>query len=303
MERYKSIVNEFQYDYYSELLEKTFDINKDVDIIYNLFFKKFLSNLKASEFREYDVQHFYKDNYRSNFWDTGSASRDDVLFGQISTNKLVEQDSKEANRVNPLIIYCGVFKEGSFYKGKVSTNNNPCIFISINTRALNLFFDKLLIKKSDLQVFKSEFTPQKIKSFIAHELSHWIDDSLHKGFLTSLLDLKDWLKNDEILLLKQKNVNTTYFEINAQIHAIKNLKRSNEKKWDEFTLDKVFSRYSPLFGIAKLLYSKYGKEVLEIWEKYLLKRMAREKLLGKNMNHFIEIDRVKESINLGYCTV
>jgi len=291
-----------EYDYTSEFLEKTFDINQDVNLIYNLFFKEFFIKLKNKEFKSYEdiKQQYYKLFFSSEKGFDKVYDSDTILFGSIETFKLKSKDCKEASRVNPLIIYCGVFEGGSYYKTKVHDIDKSYIIISINQGALLLYFNKYFknnLNKNSRIELKNTLNSQNIKLTIAHELSHWIDDSLHKGFLTSLADLSSWLQDEDILKLKQKNVNMTYFEINAQVNAIKNLKKQKElKKWDVLTFEDLFFEYPSLRRIAQEIFSKYKKETLEIWEKYLLKRLARENLLGKNMKHFINITKINEEL-------
>lgn len=39
-------------------------------------------------------------------------------------------------------------------------------------------------------------------------------------------------------------------------------------------------------------HKKYGQDILDIWVKYLFKRMSRENLVGKNMNSKIDIEKL-----------
>jgi len=75
----------------------------------------------------------------------------------------------------------------------------------------------------------------------------------------------------------------TYFEIDAIIHGIKAVKsKVGGKKWDTLTFKQVGELYTSLWSvITKLEY--YGPDVAKIYKKAILKRMHREKLLGKNM--------------------
>ena len=290
------------YDYTSELLEKTFDISSDVNILYNLFFKNFFIKLQNKEFKSYEdiKKNYYKLFFSNEKGFDKTYDSDTILFGSIETSKLRSKDCKEADRLNPLIIYCGVFKGGSYYKTKVYNVNNPYIIISLNQDALFFYFNKYFssnLNKNAKIELRNTLSPKNIKLALTHELSHWLDDSLHGGFLTSLMDLSSWLENEDILKLKQKNINITYFEINAQVNAIKNLRTQKDlKKWDTLTFEDLFFEYPSLRRIAQDIYSKYKKEVLEIWEKYLMKRLARENLLGKNMKHFVNIHKLNEEL-------
>jgi len=61
------------------------------------------------------------------------------------------------------------------------------------------------------------------------------------------------------------------------------------------TLTDIAFKYTSLKSIVRDLYIHYGKEILDIWQKNLIKRMAREKLLGKNMKHFFNIGELLEN--------
>ena len=137
-------------------------------------------------------------------------------------------------------------------------------------------------------MIKYEITEERIKSAISHELSHCISDSLYNNHIGRILKRADELNNADIVKMGKKNVNMTYFEIDAQIHAIKELKRKHKMKWDRLLLIDIFEMYTSLYFIASTLYKNYGQDILDIWQKMLLKRMIREKLLGKNMRNFVK---------------
>lgn len=127
-----------------------------------------------------------------------------------------------------------------------------------------------------------------IKSSIAHELSHWLNDSLHNEFLTRLIRIATENDNHDILKLKNLDVNLTYFELDAQIHNIKQLKRDNLKLWNTITLYKLISLSLSLTKIYDDIRKLYGDAIIRIWQTNLIKRMDREKLLGKKMTPFTE---------------
>jgi hypothetical protein len=87
----------------------------------------------------------------------------------------------------------------------------------------------------------------------------------------------------------------TYFEIDAQIHGIKQLKQSKKKEWDSRSLEDVILQYSLLKRIVDDIYGNYNKDILNIWLKDLVKRMHRENLLGKNMKLPIDLRRITEN--------
>ena len=115
---------------------------------------------------------------------------------------------------------------------------------------------------------------------------HFVSDTLYDRHITNLLDKNKTYKNYH--LLKQKDVNMTYFEIDAQIHGIKELKKNMIKEWNRLSLEEIFRMYTALHDIAETLYNKYGEKVLTLWLKNLIMRMNRENILGKNMETGIE---------------
>lgn len=291
MERYNSIqknkrtraIKPHEYDFSGVLYEKTFNIKKDVDFIYNKFFKNFLKDLYTGEYNFYIniVKKF------SSFKKEKLMETNDIIFGIIDSNELKSEDCKKANKLNQLNIYCGIFNSGNCYIPKVSSIESPYIQLSLSKNTIILFFNDYKGDSKNIKFYNNYLKENYIKSSIAHELSHWIDDSLHKGFLTSFVDLSEWLDDVDILKLKKEDVKLTYFEINAQIHGIENLKKRNKKKWNNFTLKDIFWEYTALASIAENIYIDYGEDILKIWQKYLLKRMARENLIGKNMRSFV----------------
>lgn len=284
MKPYKSyfdtVIKEPSIDYMSILLEKTFDIMADVDLIYDRFFKSLIS-----EFNNKKIDENWLLKYKKL---------------KMSSLELKTKDARKANKINPITIVTDLFDKNNNYYNTHELKIN----ISVNMKVLDAYVksnynEKLLsiiLGVGSEKLFKHEITKHRLKSSIYHELSHWISDSLYNRHIKTLVDLAKKYKNPELLKLKQKDINLTYFEIDAQIHAIRNLKNMFKDEWDTFTLDKVFLYYNSLWNIAKEVYQKYGEDILIIWQKNLITRMARENLLGKNMRHFINVEDVKDSL-------
>lgn len=254
------------------LNEKTFTISKDVKYIWERAFEKYINSLK-------------KNNYKK----SNSANVDDAVKNGMDINLLIinsselpSKDAQEANKINPIDIFCGVYSKGNFYNP-----SNKKIELSLHKQVLNLIFTgrENDIPESQIKSFYQELQPERIKSTIAHELSHWLDDTNHNFHITNVLKIAKELSKPDYIKLNKKSVNMTYFEIEAQIHGIKQLKMQNKKTWDELTLADLFFKYTALSSIAKEVYS-YGKEIGDIWQKMLVKRLSRENLLGKNMRTF-----------------
>jgi hypothetical protein len=288
MQKYIPYFTEPTYDYKSLFLERTFSIKKDIELIYIKGFKSFFDiwesnnqNNKEELLRDILLDYIIKNKY---------------TFNTFSSKELVGSDCKKAHTVNPITINCGLYSKSSYVPEEnaiyITLNSFLLFEYAKNIKDLDSFY--VQFKKSDIKTMNNEITPKRVKLSIAHELTHWLDDSFHNRFLTDLINLAQDLKKPDILLLKNKNVNLTYFEINAQIHAIKNLKNLSKLKWDKMTLTDMFFEYTSL----KEIYSqvlKQGKDVAIIWQKLLISRMAREKLLGKNMKNFVDNTLLLES--------
>jgi hypothetical protein len=258
------------------LLEKTFDIDADVDYIFEKsklgeFIDDVLAGKKPYENELYSL--YFKD----------------VVLSEISSSELSTDESIRAHEINPIKIFLGVSSLASYYKPLEHK-----IFISLNPNALFVMYQEggyEELSDHDKEIIKYDLTHERVQTTIAHELSHWISDTLYNKHIERIIKRANELSNIEIMNLKQKNVNMTYFEIDAQIHGIKSLKRkfSNEE-WDNLTLRDLMFRYPSLITIYKVLKSKYDMDVVLLWQKNLVKRMYRENLLGKNMKSFITED-------------
>ncbi len=179
-------------------------------------------------------------------------------------------------------------KKGNFYNSALST-----IQLTLNVNAINFLkqyktIDKAIIDitPSSMNSFKNEFTQVKIKGSIYHELSHWLDDTLHNKHITNLHKKAEEMyvfgnKSKALSMLKlgDENVGSTYYEINAQIHSIKQLKRIYKKVWDTLSFDDMLQ----LDGGIKAVYDALSYTDLKKWKKKILLRLHREKLLGKLM--------------------
>ena len=270
------------------LYEDTFNIDSDVDRLYELSgFDTFVENFNNG---------IISNKHKSNIF-----VKKDLKLNTLNSSIFKTKDCKKAHSINPVNIYCGVFEGGSFYNvGRINYTSDPYyIKISLKYEAIsyqvlnNFNIDKLRYR--DKKTIQNDISESRIKSTIYHELSHWLSDTLYNNHLTKLVTLSKELNKKDLLLLSNKNIDITYFEIDAQIHAIKNVKRLNDKKfkakkWDDMTLTDLAYEYSVLKRIAMDLCSMYGKEVFEVWQKALVKRMNREKLLGKNMKDFIDVE-------------
>ena len=268
--------------FYNYLNEKTFKLTADSNLLYNEV--SFFCDI----FKETDV-----DKLITNLSKVYNGN-EKILF-ESDTSILKSKDAQKAHILNPANIYVGIFNKGSYYSPKEVLPGNPSksiINISFHKQALDLVFSGRSgsIPSHQIKRFWNEFKPDKIKATIAHELSHWMNDSINNRNITNLLVTAKELSDPDIITLKKDNVNMTHFELDAQVHALKQIKANNRKLWDTWTLLDVFQVYTPLHTIADSL--KYKPKSFHIWQKALIKRLARENLLGKNMKNFVKKEEI-----------
>ena len=241
--------------------EKTFNLDRDVDYIYHKCFDTVLYN------------------YHNN-----GIVPPILTYGVVDSSELKTKDCKYAHSIKPVTIHCGVYTDGSKYS---PFEDN--ILVSLNTD----FFRKSNIKhtKNDLTALKNELTEEKVKATIYHELSHWVSDVKYNNYLYKLIKRAYSIPSNmpnrvkkmiKILDMGKSNTRVTTYEIDAQIHGIKQIKRLNTDKWDDLELVDLFFKYPVLRNIAMELINIDYQIYIE-WVKDIIKRLQRENLLGKNM--------------------
>jgi hypothetical protein len=272
------------------LNEKLYRIQSDVDLIYDKFFKDLIKEVqktgKIKEISKYIKNEVINPDYHFS----------DICLGTLSSRELISIDGKKANKELEIEIYCGVFKIGSLFSfGKkyvlISLNNDIINMIQSSVYTIDSLSSDSLKRRA-----RNELTEQRVKASIAHELSHYIDEASKLVFTRIIKDCVG-ITASEKLLLKNKNVNMTYFEIQGQVHGIQQIKRKFKNKFDVLTLNDLFELYPPLSSIAISLFKIYGTDILKIWLNQLLRRMGREKLVGKNMRKF-NVNKLMEKESL-----
>ncbi|WWT39344.1 hypothetical protein [Microcystis phage Mel-JY01] len=279
-----------------QLNERLYTVSRDVDTIYKLGkFESFIKSLYDRDKQRHEKLKSSNPNERIPKYYLPEYPYQDTLggttFKYFSSEELKSKDCIMAHNLNPINIRCGIYRDGSYYDAV-----NKIIQISINYSALRHLYSSETIEDAisrlplqrQKKVFPKEFTPERIKATISHELSHWIDDSIHNNFINNLLINKQKFGYDWMQMLGVKNVNMTYFEIQGQIHGIKEARRKHLKKWDTMTLADLFNIYPSLDNIHEKLSDMHGYEISKLWQTNLVRRMAREGLLGKNMRNFVK---------------
>ena len=236
------------------LIEKVYDIDDDVNLIYNIYFKKDIEDIKESGFVTPDM--FKKE--------------------RLTTNQLRSDLCRKANILNNCMILINapeISAPANYYSPKRNT-----ISISINQSALDFV---VVGFKCDLNKaaaydnsgnIKNEFSESTIKGHISHELTHWLDQTFNKNSVERTLEKRNQTKDTS-------NINKHYIEINSQIANIVQAKKLYIETWDDMTFADLVKIVIPLHTITKQLQPTERAE----WLKNLKKRMFREGLLGKNM--------------------
>lgn len=195
------------------------------------------------------------------------------IFG---SGDLVSENAKSAHIINPIEIQVWNYVEHNAY---IPTLNK--IQLGLVKPHVNVLFNFHNLASNEYIRFRNEFSIKRIRSTIRHELTHWIDDSLNNLHISKLVDRVSNMKGSEgmkMFLQGKDIVNLTDREINAIVNQLDQLKKDLGRGiWNQLTWDDL----ETLIGSA---YSKhFSPEIGKEFRKKLKKRMAREKILGKNM--------------------
>jgi hypothetical protein len=240
------------------LTEKLTNVDADVDMIYDKFFRK-------------DIDRLNK---------TGIITNELFLYSETYTDILKSPESVEAHKLNPCTIKIN-------YRNNFYTPNSSLIGIGLNDNALsfvkNSFRGNLNnaidnLDYQDAKRLKLEFTEDKIKGSIHHELAHWIDDTMNNYHITKRVNKAMELGTVNFGGIP---VNSTKMEIQAQIHNVKQLHNKYKDVWDNLTFIDMIEKSLPLMAILNSF--SENETIRTKWIRDLKTRMYREGLLGKKM--------------------
>lgn len=258
------------------ITERLTDVEEDVDFIYDKFFKEDIDEIQR----------------------TGIVTTDMFKIHETDSNILKSKVAREANLSTlkkfkkPITIYINKkFSHGfdNFYNYK-----DNIISIGISRDALEYALDH---HRGDIQkaadglplklkvTFKQQFTEEKIKGSIHHELAHWIDQTFNNDAVSRSVNRYNLMVNKK---KRHKNapegsgtdINFEYMERQGQIHNIKQLYNKHKDRWDKLTF-KGMLELSP--ALDKVYYTMGDKNLRDKWVRLIKQRMYREGLLGKNM--------------------
>jgi hypothetical protein len=240
------------------LNEKLTELDLDVNRLYNHFFKKDIDEIKRTNIV---TTNMFKSN-------------------SYNTSMLIEPQSIEGDKLNhcEILINKKLYPNlSNFYKPSLNI-----ISLSINFNAVKLALDndgdinkamQNLYPQKLQNSFLNEFSEEKIKGSINHELLHWLDDTFNNKHIYQKLHPKSKFK------LKNPHVDATKMEIQAQLGNIKQLKNKYQNSWNNLT----FLEFINLSPLLTNIYGKLPQKYKVNWVKNLLSRMNRENLLGDNM--------------------
>jgi hypothetical protein len=252
--------------YRSVLTETTYDIDSDVDLIYTESgMEKFLTDFKNSGYRTIPNEDFK------------------ILDSSI----LKCPKSVEAHAANPIKIITaisGITPHYSMKDHEITLSVHPAI-IGLYRDEYNTGFSH--VNPRQVEALKNELSESRRKATIYHELSHWISDSTHNFHLTNMMKIAQEPGSHKDLQMGKYDVGETYYEIDAQIHGIKQIKRRyTPEEWNSMSLERLFTEYVPLDTIKNRLKKSENPNELRDWLRKLLTRMHREGLLGNNMKKY-----------------
>lgn len=258
------------------ITERLTDVEEDVDFIYDKFFKEDIDEVQR----------------------TGIVTTDMFKIHETDSNILKSNQAREANLSTlkkfkkPVTIYINKkFSHGfdNFYNYK-----DNIISIGISRGALEYALDD---HRGDIQkaadglplklkvTFKQQFTEEKIKGSIHHELAHWIDQTFNNDAVSRSVNRYNLMVHKK---KRHKNapegsgtdINFEYMERQGQIHNIKQLYNKHKDRWDKLTFKEMLE-LSP--ALDTVYHTMGDKNLRDKWIRLIKQRMYREGLLGKNM--------------------
>lgn len=212
----------------------------------------------------------------------------------ISSKELKSSTAKAANDINPISIKVYLFApKGSRYLMK---DSGATIEVGLPNEFMDFLNQSNLQFSSNasmyLQYMKNSITDVRVKSTIRHELTHWLDDSLHNMHLTKnakafnaliktgpAKDVQDFYT--KAVAHGEKDIYLAPLEITAAVNQIAEVKRRiGEKRYNNLTWADLMEMVPSLGNLN----ARLGAE----WRKRMFTRLARENLVGTNLTKNLE---------------
>lgn len=240
----------------SLLTEKIANVDSDVNMLYDMYFKADIDEISR----------------------TGVITDEMFEMHPTSTIMLEDEESLLSNEHNKCLIYIN-------YGRNYYNPSKKVISISVNSDAKDyvMSFNGVIKDAADALDddaqrlnLPREFTEERIKGSIHHELAHWIDDTMNNSHINKRLNKAMEINN---LNLGGIPVNASKMEIHAQMHNVKQLKNKYPNEWDTLSFIEMVELSPPLNSV----YSTLPYDFKVKWIRDLKTRMYREGLLGNNM--------------------
>ena len=239
------------------ITEATLDLNQDVDFIYRTYFEATIIDVRRTE-------HIRKE------W---------IKEDEFSTALLNSSVCKQANEINPCKIYVNrqdfsynpLWKELDFGLDRAVINALLFKFAGDLNKLIEV------VSANNKSRILQQFSPRFIRGAIAHELAHWVRDSLHNSHIERMSARSKAAGKRE--RPRGKNQYASSIELDSMIHEMLQVRRNiSDEKWDSLTL----SELGKITALNSQIESIDEKDIVQFIQT-LKKRMAREGLLGKNM--------------------
>ena len=253
------------------LNEKLLEVDDDVDRIYDKYFKEIIDDIQNKEYEN-----------RNQF-----LNHIDRMKAKVSLDTLI----KEGTIQSPELITLNDRHKGVMFtfnyrdKGGYYNPSKRTVDISIDKMFARVFINsdynmddivEMTGRPETRLYLENILTAKRIKGTIHHEIAHLYDDVNHNKHIDRWLYDRAKNKHNEV----ERPTNLTPFEIEGIIHTISQFKK-DMNDWNTLTFEEVIERIPSLMGI-KHEYAN-NQRAWEKWKKLVLKRMAREGLLGDNM--------------------
>lgn len=196
------------------------------------------------------------------------------IVGTLNSSQLTSPDAKKAHSIKPVKIYAGLCLRANSYMPSKSV-----IYVGTTAGAHMGLKNWDWVPQNQLKQLRNEFSALRLKSTIAHELTHWIDDTLNNMHMTKAqlmaADEENPQKFLDYLKAGEKDVGLAPVEINAVVNQIALIrKKIGRKRYERLTWSELVSMHPALNGLNNSLGAAWRRKVFE--------RLSREGLLTPN---------------------
>lgn len=247
--------------------EETFKMSKSVDKLYDIHMKSMV------------------DSYHTNpeqLWRV-SQNAGGTVFSKTDSSVLTEHDILiKAHQKNPITIQFGLLPTN--YNSMLSM-----ISVGISVDAVRFLGVKGLnneVAVKQIPTVVNEFEEIRIKALIAHELTHWIDDTLHNQKVIKATDkYLQSLGTDETENERLTNEYQFFSELEVQaiVNEISNTRDNQLEEYSRWSWNDLKREHMALNVVMQKAEETLSKEERSGFMKLFLRRMSRENLITPNM--------------------